>query len=174
MWYSKRSCLSFSTCYLISPTHHPAGNSGTEEFASPRKWDFNGMSQQHVRSLCNVHSMYCVRTVHRVSCAFYFSITFVPLLKLYYYIIFSNCYGLLSLSLSLHFPAERGRDGCRNIFGGSGVPRRGVEVFKPAPSKFRRPSKIVPNLTRLWKLLKNAEFRTPTPPRCSGKKAVKF
>ena len=39
----------------------------------------------------------------------------------------------------------------------------GVWVFQPPPSKFRRPSKIVPNSTRLWKLLKIAEFRTPTP-----------
>ena len=31
------------------------------------------------------------------------------------------------------------------------------------PPKFRRPSKIVPNSTRMWKLLKTAEFRTPTP-----------
>ena len=30
------------------------------------------------------------------------------------------------------------------------------------PPKFRRPSKIVPNSTRLWKLLKIAEFRMPT------------
>jgi len=30
------------------------------------------------------------------------------------------------------------------------------------PPKFRRPSKIVSNSTRLWKLLKTAEFRTPT------------
>ena len=35
----------------------------------------------------------------------------------------------------------------------------GVQI----PSKFRRPSKIVPNSTRLWKLLKIAEFKTPTP-----------
>ena len=35
-------------------------------------------------------------------------------------------------------------------------------VWTPPP-KFRRPSKIVPNSTRLWKLLKIAEFRTPTP-----------
>jgi len=49
----------------------------------------------------------------------------------------------------------------------SGVPRGGV--FKPLPPKFRRPSKIVPNSTRLWKLLKIAEFRTTTPPRCSEK-----
>ena len=46
------------------------------------------------------------------------------------------------------------RDGVVAYFGG----------FKsPPPSKFRRPSKIVPNSTRLWKLLKIAEFRTPTP-----------
>jgi len=30
------------------------------------------------------------------------------------------------------------------------------------PPKFRRPSKIVPNSTRLWKLLKIAGFKTPT------------
>ena len=35
--------------------------------------------------------------------------------------------------------------------------------FKPPPPKFRRPSKIVPNSTQLLKLLKIAEFRTPTP-----------
>ena len=41
----------------------------------------------------------------------------------------------------------------------------GFGGFKPPPppSKFRRPSKIVPNSARLWKLLKIAEFRTPTP-----------
>ena len=33
----------------------------------------------------------------------------------------------------------------------------------PPPPKFRRPSKIMPNSTRLWKLLKIAEFKTPTP-----------
>jgi len=33
----------------------------------------------------------------------------------------------------------------------------------PPPPKFRRPSKIIPNSTRLWKLLKIAEFWTPTP-----------
>jgi len=32
----------------------------------------------------------------------------------------------------------------------------------PPPPKFRRPSKIVPNSTRLWKMLKIAEFRTKT------------
>jgi len=36
-------------------------------------------------------------------------------------------------------------------------------VQTPHPPKFRRPSKIVPNSTRLWKLLKIAEFRMPTP-----------
>jgi len=35
--------------------------------------------------------------------------------------------------------------------------------FQTLPPKFRRPSKIVPNSTRLWKQLKIAEFRTPTP-----------
>jgi len=46
----------------------------------------------------------------------------------------------------------------------SGVPRGGVwGCSTPPPPKFRRPSKIVPNSTRLWKLLKIAEFRTPTP-----------
>ena len=38
----------------------------------------------------------------------------------------------------------------------------GFVGFKPS-SKFRRPSKIVTNSTRLRKLLKIAEFRTPTP-----------
>ena len=36
----------------------------------------------------------------------------------------------------------------------------GFGVFNPPP-KFRRPSKIVPKSTQLWKLLKIAEFRTP-------------
>jgi len=31
------------------------------------------------------------------------------------------------------------------------------------PQKFRRPSKIVPNSISLWKMLKIAEFRMPTP-----------
>ena len=38
----------------------------------------------------------------------------------------------------------------------------GLWGFKSPYSKFRRPSKIMPNSTRLWKLLKIAEFRTPT------------
>ena len=38
-----------------------------------------------------------------------------------------------------------------------------LEGSKPPSPKFRRPSKIVPNSTRLWELLnKFAEFRTPT------------
>ena len=46
----------------------------------------------------------------------------------------------------------------------NGVTRGGVGwVQTPLPPpKFRRPSKIVPNSTLLWKLLKIAEFRTPT------------
>ena len=38
----------------------------------------------------------------------------------------------------------------------------GVWGVQPPPPKFRRPSKIVPNSTRLRKLLKIAEFMTPT------------
>jgi len=53
--------------------------------------------------------------------------------------------------------------------------RGGVEMFNPPPPKFRRPSKIVSNSTRLWKLLKIAEFRTPTPKdvRKKGNKILK-
>ena len=51
--------------------------------------------------------------------------------------------------------------------------RRTKGGVKPPPI-FRRPSKIVPNSTRLWKLLKIAEFRTPTPPRCPDKKGNKI
>jgi len=55
---------------------------------------------------------------------------------------------------------------------------RGVGLvwgLKPPP-KFRRPSKIEPNSTRLWKTLKIPEFRTPAPPRCSeeGSKILKL
>jgi len=44
------------------------------------------------------------------------------------------------------------------------------------PSKFRRPSKIVPNSTRLWIRLKIAEFMTPTPQdvRKKGSKLLKL
>jgi len=44
------------------------------------------------------------------------------------------------------------------------------------PPKFRRPSKIVSTSTRLWKLLKIAEFRTPTPQdvRKKGSKILKL
>ena len=57
----------------------------------------------------------------------------------------------------------------------SGVPRRGLWVQTPPP-KFRRPSKIVSNSTRLWKLLKIAEFRTSTPQdvRKKGSKILKL
>ena len=48
-------------------------------------------------------------------------------------------------------------------FCASGVPRGVLEGgVHPPPPKFRRPSKIVPNSTWLWKLLKIAEFRLPT------------
>ena len=43
------------------------------------------------------------------------------------------------------------------------VAYRGGVLGVQTPPKFWRPSKIVPNSTRLWKLLKIAEFRTPTP-----------
>jgi len=49
--------------------------------------------------------------------------------------------------------------------GTSGLPRGGGGLVcsnSSSPPKFRRPFKIVPNSTRLWKLLKIAEFRTPT------------
>jgi len=42
-------------------------------------------------------------------------------------------------------------------FGGFGVQQ------PPPPRKFRRPSKIMPNSTWLWILLKIAEFKMPTP-----------
>ena len=43
-----------------------------------------------------------------------------------------------------------------------GVGWGGCGVQTPPSPKIRRPAKIVPNSTRLWKLLKIAEFRTPT------------
>jgi hypothetical protein len=54
--------------------------------------------------------------------------------------------------------------------------RGGIWGFKPPPfpRKFRRPSKIVPNSTRLWKLLKISEFRTPTPEDVQKKKGCKI
>jgi len=48
-----------------------------------------------------------------------------------------------------------------------------VEGSTPPP-EFRRLSKIVPNSTRLWKLLKIAEFRTPTPQHVREKKGSKI
>ena len=58
----------------------------------------------------------------------------------------------------------------------SGIPRGGFGVFKPPLPKFWRPSKIVPNSTWLWKLLKIAEFRTPPPQdvRKKGSKILKL
>jgi len=59
----------------------------------------------------------------------------------------------------------------------AGANRGGVGGFNPPPPpKFRRPSKIVPNSTRLWKVLKIAEFRTPTHQdvRKKGSKIVKL
>jgi len=49
-------------------------------------------------------------------------------------------------------------------------------VHPPPPPKFQRPSKIVTNSTRLWKLLNIAEFRTPTPRdfRKKGSKILKL
>ena len=38
----------------------------------------------------------------------------------------------------------------------------GAQTLPPLPRKFRRPSKIKPNSTQLCKMLKIAEFRTPT------------
>ena len=51
---------------------------------------------------------------------------------------------------------------CHLVVVPSGVLKAGFGGFKPLP-KFRRPSKIVPNSTRLWKLLQIAEFRMPVP-----------
>ena len=58
----------------------------------------------------------------------------------------------------------------------SGVPGGGRFGGSNPPRKFRRPSKIVPNPTRLWKLLKIAEFRTHTPQgvRKKGSKILKL
>ena len=58
----------------------------------------------------------------------------------------------------------------------SGVPRGGVWGVHPHAPKIRRPSKIVPNSTRLWKMLKISEFRTPTPQdvREKGSKILKL
>jgi len=49
-------------------------------------------------------------------------------------------------------------------------------VQTPPPPKFRRSSSIVQNSTRLWKLLKIATFRTPTPQvvRKKGSKILKL
>ena len=54
--------------------------------------------------------------------------------------------------------------------------QRGFRVSRHPPPEFWRPSKIVPNSTRLWKLLKIAEFRAPTPQdvRKKGSKFLKL
>ena len=52
------------------------------------------------------------------------------------------------------------------------VYRRGFGGVEPP--KFQRPSKIVPNSTRLWKMLKIAEFRTPIPQDVRKKKGSKI
>jgi len=54
-------------------------------------------------------------------------------------------------------------DTCSTVLSGAVAYRGGFGGLNPPPPKFRRPSKIVPNSTRLWKLLKIAEFRTPKP-----------
>ena len=82
-------------------------------------------------------------------------------------------------------PASLLYSGYRVCFTEVKLPGRGVDQwrtegcfggFKPPPPKFRRPSKIVPNSTRLWKLLKITEFRTPTPQdvRKKGSKILKL
>ena len=57
----------------------------------------------------------------------------------------------------------------------SGVQREGLGRggFEPPPPKFRRHSKIMPNSTRMWKLLKIAEIRMPTA-QDVGKKGSKI
>ena len=50
----------------------------------------------------------------------------------------------------------------------------GVWGGSTPPLKFRRPSNIVPNSTRLWKLLKIAEFTAPTPQDVRKKKGSKI
>ena len=60
---------------------------------------------------------------------------------------------------------------------GSGVPGGGGGwCIQTPPSKFRRPSKIVPNSTRLCKLLKISQFRMPSPQvvRKNGIKILKL
>ena len=75
-----------------------------------------------------------------------------------------------------HLTCKASREGSRKfvktvIFFGS-IQGRRLEAYRgggcwlfnnpPPLPKFRRPSKVVSNSTRLWKLLKIAEFRTPT------------
>ena len=84
---------------------------------------------------------------------------------------------IFSILVSLRVPLvwQPGQNVChyQRFPRGSGVPRGGST---PPPPKFRRPSKIVPNSIRLWKMLKMAEFRTPTPQdvRKKGSKILKL
>ena len=85
--------------------------------------------------------------------------------------------GIRTHNLSRRAAADlrlRPRGHLDRLVGSSGVPRGGVGVFK-RPRKFRRRSKIEPNTPKLWKLLKIAEFRTPTPQdvRKKGSKILK-
>jgi hypothetical protein len=50
----------------------------------------------------------------------------------------------------------------------------GFGCSNTSPPKFRRPAKIVSKSTRLWKLLKIAEFRTPTHQDVRQKKGSKI
>ena len=56
----------------------------------------------------------------------------------------------------------------------SGVPRGGGGVQIPPSPKFRRPSKIVPNSTWLWKLLKKNLNLWRQHTKMFGKKTVNF
>ena len=61
--------------------------------------------------------------------------------------------------------------------GGSGVPRGGggfAGGSNPPATKFRRPSTIVPNSTRLWKLLKKLLNLGHQHPKMFGKKGSKI
>ena len=71
----------------------------------------------------------------------------------------SGCHLAVLWRKSCHFQLNMGGRGCSN-----------------PPPKFWKPSKIVPNSTRLWKLLKIVEFRRPTPQgvRKKGSKIIKL
>ena len=79
--------------------------------------------------------------------------------------------GLMTKAVDL--PHDKARS---HSVAASGVTRGVWGVQSPPHPKFRRPSKIVANTTRLWQLLKIAEFRTPTPQdvRKKGSKVLKL